>query len=419
MSSPTASTTPGCTRSALTMTKPREKITLDFNGTDPQAKGPINWPPDEAGGAISDKWLAPMLRSLAATPERAAEIDFNEGVLEVIDVIFPPKGTLITPEGRPAPTRFFLMLRPLGVFAASSPRPPTARCRPTTRPSASGASRHGRDRQVFLFREVLGGGPGGRYWADGTDVVHVVPDSRNLPAEFSETRYPMLVEQLGLTQDSGGAGYRRGGLGYDKHHRALVDCRLISNADRLLLACYGVNGGKAGLLPRHGHRSHAGDRLPACRCEPVLAGQVVRIVTTGGGGWGDPLEREAELVQRDIIDGKVSRSSAREDYGVVLAPETGANSFLVDEPATTALRAKLEAGRATDRPIIDRGEGYRRCSAARWCRGRARLEGKHEQSRTKRMAIEVTKVELKTVQDASGLEACIRQGDSPPTRSSP
>ena len=76
----------------------------------------------------------------------------------------------------------------------------------------------------FLFREVLGGGGPGRPWADGSDVVHVVPNSRNLPAEFSETRYPILVEQLGLKQDSGGAGYRRGGFGYDKRIRALERC---------------------------------------------------------------------------------------------------------------------------------------------------------------------------------------------------
>ena len=99
----------------------------------------------------------------------------------------------------------------------------------------------------YLFREVLGGGGPGRPWADGSDVVHIVPNSRNLPAEFSETRYPIMVEQLALKQDSGGAGYRRGGFGYDKRIRALRECRLISNADRSILGCYGVNGGTAGM----------------------------------------------------------------------------------------------------------------------------------------------------------------------------
>ena len=76
----------------LTMTKTPEKIILDFNGTDPEAKGPINWALDEAEGRYFRKWLAPTLRSLAASPERAAEIDSNEGVLDVIEVIFPREG---------------------------------------------------------------------------------------------------------------------------------------------------------------------------------------------------------------------------------------------------------------------------------------------------------------------------------------
>ena len=232
----------------LTMTKTRDKILLDFTGTDPEAKGPINWALDEADGRYFRKWLAPTLRSLAATPERAAEIDSNEGVLDVIEVKFPPKGSLITPHfGRPTGMRFFLMLRSLGAFAACLSKA-TGGAMPADHETIRiwGLSGGKTQDDFFLFREVLGGGGPGRPWADGSDVVHVVPNSRNLPAEFAETRYPVLVEQLGLKQDSGGAGYRRGGFGYDKRIRTLDAARLISNADRSTLGCYGVNGGKAG-----------------------------------------------------------------------------------------------------------------------------------------------------------------------------
>jgi N-methylhydantoinase B len=88
--------------------------------------------------------------------------------------------------------------------------------------------------------------------------------------------------------------------------------------------------------------------------EPVLAGQIVRVCTTGGGGWGDPLERETHLILRDVIDGKVSAAAARDDYGVVIAAEK------VDEAATKALRDKLRAARHAAPAIIDRGEGFER-----------------------------------------------------------
>ena len=177
------------------------------------------------------------------------------------------------------------------------------------------------DGKPFLSREVLGGGSGGRYYADGNDAIHIVPDSRNQPAEFTETRFPLLVEKLALRTDSGGAGKRRGGLGYEKHYRALVDCRTIVTADRVRLGCYGLNGGKAGqpfcvTVDVGGAERDLGGLVDG---EPVLAGQIVRVVTTGGGGWGDPLEREPELVQRDVIEGKVSAEAARDDYGVVLS----------------------------------------------------------------------------------------------------
>src|SRR5262249_61114717 len=81
---------------------------------------------------------------------------------------------------------------------------------------------HGTDArgEFYLMREVLGGGSGGRYYADGSDTIHVVPDSKNLPVEFTETRFPLLVERLGLATDSGGAGQRRGGAGYREGFRA-------------------------------------------------------------------------------------------------------------------------------------------------------------------------------------------------------
>jgi N-methylhydantoinase B len=154
----------------------------------------------------------------------------------------------------------------------------------------------------YLMREVLGGGSGGRHYADGEDTIHVVPDSRNLPTEFTESRFPFRVEALGLAVDSGGAGRYRGGLGYEKCIRMLRDGHFMSIADRSILACWGVRGGRAGqpfevVIEPGGPHERVVDALSDE--EPVRAGELVRIRTTGGGGWGDPLDRPYDEVVRD------------------------------------------------------------------------------------------------------------------------
>jgi N-methylhydantoinase B len=355
-------TDPKLHKLAIKMIKSKDRITLDFTGTDPQSMGPINWPADYAGGAFLIKWIAPILRNLADTPERAAEIHVNEGVCEILEVIFPPKGTLITPEW-PAATnaRSFVLLRCLGLLAGVIAQAVDGRM-PADQETIryTGFYGTGEDGKPFLSREVLGGGSGGRYYADGNDAIHIVPDSRNQPAEFTETRFPLLVEKLALRMDSGGAGKRRGGLGYEKHYRALVDCRTIVTADRVRLGCYGVNGGKAGLpfcvtVDIEGAPRDLGGLVDG---EPLLAGQIVRVRTTGGGGWGDPLDREPDLVLGDVINGSVSLGAASEGYGVVLIAGTDGAPPTIDEAATTALRQKLRSGRLATPAIIDRGEGF-------------------------------------------------------------
>jgi N-methylhydantoinase B len=344
---------------ALKMTKSAGKISLDFTGTDPQSDGPLNWPADYADGAFLIKWIAPILRNLADSPERAAEIHVNEGVCEVFDVIFPPKGTLITPIW-PAPTnaRSFVLLRCLSLLAGVVAQAVDGKM-PADQETIRYTGFFGTDLdgKPFLSREVLGGGSGGRSYADGNDAIHIVPDSRNQPAEFTETKFPVLVERLALRTDSGGAGFRRGGLGYDKHYRVLTDCRTIVTADRVLLGCYGVAGGKAGkpflvtVDPEEEKRKLSGLVDGA----PVPKGRIVQIETTGGGGWGDPLTREPERILLDVIQGKVSLEAARDDYGTVLVRDGSTFGFTLDTVATEALRANLRASRTGPLPVIDRG----------------------------------------------------------------
>jgi N-methylhydantoinase B len=344
-----------------------ERLVLDFDGTGPQAKGPINHCGDYSDGVFLKKWLAPILRNLADTPERMAELDVNEGVVPLIEMRFPEPGTLLTPVF-PAPTnaRTFVILRLLGVLAGVLAKAVDGRM-PADQETIRYTGVYGEDLEgrSYLMREVLGGGSGGRYYADGEDTIHVVPDSRNLPTEFTEARFPFRVEALSLAMDSGGAGQFRGGLGYEKHIRMLKDAHFMSIADRSILSCWGVNGGKAGrpfevTVDPGGPHEREVDAL--ADAEPVRAGEVIRIRTTGGGGWGDPLERDPALVVRDVVWRKVSADSARSEYAVVLTGSLEAGSLGFDADATAAERA----GRGRDGlprrdlPFFDRGPGYAR-----------------------------------------------------------
>jgi N-methylhydantoinase B len=333
-------------------------LIIDFTGTGPQAKGPINHCGDYADGNFLKKWLAPILRNLAATPERMAQLDVNEGVVPLIEMRFPEKGTLLTPIF-PAPTnaRTFVILRLLGVLAGVLAKATGGRM-PADQETIRYTGVYGTDAngEPYLMREVLGGGSGGRYYADGEDTIHVVPDSRNLPTEFTESRFPLRIERLGLAMDSGGPGRYRGGCGYEKDIRVLRDAHFMSIADRSILSCWGVNGGRAGrpfsiTVDPGGPHEHAVDAL--ADAEPLAAGTVVRVRTTGGGGWGDPLERPVDEVLRDIAWRKVSVEGAKRDYGVVIDADGGA-----DEAATEALRAEMRAGRDDVQPFFDRGPGY-------------------------------------------------------------
>jgi N-methylhydantoinase B len=341
------------------------KLIVDFTGTAPQAKGPINHCGNYADGNFLKKWLAPILRNLADSPERMAELDVNEGVVELIEMRFPPPGTLLTPVF-PAPTnaRTFVILRLLGVLAGVVAKAVDGRM-PADQETIRDTGVYGQDDagEPYLMREVLGGGSGGRYYADGEDTIHVVPDSRNLPSEFTESRFPFIVERLGLALDSGGAGQFRGGLGYEKHIRMRKDAHFMSIADRSILACWGVRGGKAGKpfqVTIDPGTAQERDVEALVDAEFVAAGTLIRIRTTGGGGWGDPLDRDVDLVVRDVLWAKVSRSSAAADYGVVVAgPDDEPRADLA---ATGDLRERMRADRPGNQPFFDRGPGYARLS---------------------------------------------------------
>jgi N-methylhydantoinase B len=147
-----------------------------------------------------------------------------------------------------------------------------------------------------------------------------------------------------------------------------ADGYFMSIADRSILSCWGVNGGRAGrpfqvTVDPGGRAEREIDAL--ADGEFVPAGTAIRIRTTGGGGWGDPLERDPALVARDVRWGKVSREAAAAEYGVALtgpADDPVADTPVVGDEATRVLRDSLRAARPAAQPFFDRGPGYARLS---------------------------------------------------------
>ena len=153
-----------------------------------------------------------------------------------------------------------------------------------------------------------------------------------------------MVESRGLRTDSGGAGKYRGGLGIDTLVRNLVDGRWnFDHPKREHCPPWGIWGGKPGshgdfLLRLPGENDFRSMEAPHY---PVPVDSEVIVRTGGGGGWGDPLEREAALVRADVIEELISRRVAGEDYGVVLRDD-----LTLDEAATAQRRSGLRSGRA-------------------------------------------------------------------------
>jgi N-methylhydantoinase B len=139
----------------------------------------------------------------------------------------------------------------------------------------------------------------------------------NLPVETIEARYPLLMEEYSLRQDSGGAGRYRGGMGLIRQYRLLADSAVLQlRADRHQHPPYGLFGGKAAASSRNSvMRDGVWQTLPAKTTLEISRNTVVRHEQAGGGGWGEPAQRAAEAIRADLRNGKISAERALADYG--------------------------------------------------------------------------------------------------------
>lgn len=169
----------------------------------------------------------------------------------------------------------------------------------------------------FVVLEAVGGGGGARPIKDGIGPHN---DTVNMPVEAMEMEFPIVVDRLEYNTDSGGAGKYRGGLGVRKDYRAMVDLLVGGHSNRHRIPAPGLLGGMPGMVTRYviDADSDAPQRVPRNTSEiPLDAGHCMSVIT-GGGGYGDPFEREQQQVLDDVANGIVSLQAAERDYGVVL-----------------------------------------------------------------------------------------------------
>jgi N-methylhydantoinase B len=195
---------------------------------------------------------------------------------------------------------------------------------------------------LFLMSDGIGVGYGARPTADGIDAVYLVAQE-NYPAEFLESVYPVRLRRYAINPDTGGPGRWRGGCGVVREIEVLAPEAVVSvRLDGVENPPWGVTAGKCGGPGRVViNPGKANERIipPVSDGTIVRHGDVIRLETGGGGGWGHPFDREAARVLEDVQGGFVTREAARREYGVVIDED----STKVDEAATTACRRERPA----------------------------------------------------------------------------
>lgn len=329
---------PGPIPFVATVTIGADDLTIDFTGTSPQVRGAINC-------------VYPFTLSTALACVRSIvdlSIPNNAGYFRPIRVI-APEGTIVNPRPPAAVaargiTGIRIADTVFGALAQAVPHliPAAGSNLPEVGVSFGGTDRDGRS---FVYLEFLlaswGGGPD----RDGMDAcTGTLVNYSNTPAEMVEADLPIAVERYGFVADTGGPGRFRGGLAIERQLRFKAeDAVLQIRSDRRDHRPYGLLGGGEGAASDVAIRRADGreERFPAKFLTRVGRGDVFRVRLAGGGGWGDPLERDPAAVLEDVLEDKITPAHARAAYGVAVAGEPP----VVDAAATAALRARLRAAR--------------------------------------------------------------------------
>jgi N-methylhydantoinase B len=334
-----------------------DAITVDLTGTSPQTAGPTN-----VGPAMAPTGAFTIVKSFLDPGS-----DVNSGAFRPLTVITPP-GTIVN-ANPPAPCGGMVEVKYCVETAVQGALAQALEGRVAG--DLKGGGNHcyvggpdPRTGETFIFYEYPAGGTGGFEGGDGSNTVRAWTESDMTtlqPIEAIEQLYPVRVEATALREDSGGPGRWRGGLGLTRAVRILAPhTRLSVLAERAVLPPFGVCGGGAGATNRFWIRRHGRAVQPSplpgkVSAFPVEADDVLLMESSGGGGFGDALERDPAMVAADLAEGYVTPAAAAAIYGVVVA--NGA----IDAGATAARRDELRAARHRVRlaaaPEVEAGRG--------------------------------------------------------------
>jgi N-methylhydantoinase B len=310
-----------------------DEFIADFTGSAPQVRGPVN--------CTRTRLFSACRCMFKAITDPHAPV--NEGWFRPLRIVCP-EGTIFTAL-RPAPVSTYWETGAYAVDLIWRALFPVLPDRLSAGHSLSvcGTIISGKDEngKTFIMVEPQAGGWGATETRDGESGLVVVGDGETyvMPAEICEARYPLLVDRYTFNQAAAGAGRYRGGLGLVREYKIMCDkAELTATFGRHVYPPWGGSGGKDG-------SPNGVSVIPAEQSEPVLwrgklaryalnKGDVVRLVTGVGGGYGDPLTRDPDMVLQDVKNEMLTIENARALYAVVVDP----SSRSVEEAETAELR---------------------------------------------------------------------------------
>lgn len=342
-----------------------DSVTVDLTGSAPQTRGPTN-----VGPAMAPTGAFTILKAFL---DPGGEI--NSGALRPLRVI-APEGSVVNarlpaPCGGMVEVKYCVESAVMGALAQAIAGKVTG--------DLKGGGNHcymggidPRSGGTFIFYEYPAGGTGAFDGGDGNNAVRTFTESDITtiqPVEAVEQKYPLRVERCELRLDSGGDGGWRGGLGLRREVRLLApEAQLSVLAEKNLLPPYGVCGGMSGapnrfFVVRESQEIEPSPLPGKVSGFPLRAGDIVVMESSGGGGYGDPLERDPARVARDVAEGVISQTRAEAVYGVIL--REGA----LDQEGTRQRREQLRRTRPILRLCRQDGpeykEGHRVCRVSR------------------------------------------------------